>query len=274
MHDLLFQDGAFQIGPAAAIAIAALMIGYSTGGWPGGASLAAPVLTLAIPFERAQPAVLPLLVFSQLFALVIHRKNIVLRELGFVVALATVGIGIGWCIWSVCLDLPTFPAIRTGLKFVTALLTIGLAINLYLTRVRQPAKSTPEFGTLASALWCIAAGALSTIANVAGPLVVWFLNARHLNKEQLTATVAVSFLLINTIKFVPYSLLGFYDVRNFPAFIHDVWVTLPVFAFIVVAIFVGKWRLNKSSQRRFNIALVAGMIVVASAIIWQVAQTV
>jgi len=269
VSDALFVDHLLQIGPAIAVSAAVVLIGFASGGLPGIGSLAAPVLTLAFPFETAQKIVLPLFVISQTAGAWIHWKDIRWRELSFVVMFSTVGNGIGWIIWDVMLENPNFPVFRLYLKLATACLVMALAINIYLTRIRQPPLSMPNPGATTSALWCILAGTLSTVANLSGSLVVWFLNTRHLTREQLTATIAASYVLINLLKFIPYSALGFYSTSNIAESIsREVTVLPPILIIMIAAIVLGKWRLQATTPRRFNIALVTAMITVTAGIMW------
>lgn len=271
MNELLFSDGTLQVWPAVALGAAVMLIGFASGGLPGVASLAAPVLTLAVPFEQAQAVVLPLFLAGQLAGTIAHWKYIHWQELIRLVLLSAVGIVIGWLIWTVMLGNPEFPAMRSYLKCGTACLILILALNLYRTRIQQPPLEPPALGPKAGAFWCVMAGTLSTIANVSGSLVVWFLNTRHLKKEQLTSTIAASYLVINALKVIPYTALGFYDLSNVAvAARRDLVVWVPVLGLMSAAILLGRWRLHRTTQRRFNIALVSAMVVVACGILWQV----
>ena len=272
MTDLLFHNGTLQVWPVATLAIAAFIAGFATGGWPGGASLCAPVLTLALPFERAQSCVLPMLVFSQLFALVIHWNDIRWRLLWSVVGSAVVGISIGWLIWQVFLDCGHFSIIRRLLKSGVAVLTLLLAANIFLTRVRETPLPPQRMGATAGRLLCVAAGFLSTIANVAGPLLVWYMYTRNATKEQITATVAVSFLFINGLKFIPYTALGFYTWNGFHHLFASTISYSPIFVVVIFGVAIGRWRLVNTTDKRFDVAIVVGMVIVAGGILLQVAH--
>lgn len=271
MTDVLFSDGVFQLWPALAVAVAVMMIGFAAGGLPGVASLSAPVLTLAMPFEQAQAVIVPMFLFGQFIGTVAHWKYINWKELVFLVALSSIGVAVGWWIWTLVLGNPDFPVIRQRLKCATACLILALAFNLYRTRIQVPPRPSPALGRKTSMLWCVLAGTLSTIANVSGSLVVWFLNTRHLPKEQLTSTVAASYLIINALKIAPYTALGFYDLTDAGnAIQRDVVAWVLILTLMAAAILLGRWRLHRTTQRRFNIALVSAMLVVATGILWQV----
>ncbi len=271
MADVLLVDGAVRLWPAAAVAVAAVLIGFASGGLPGVASLAAPVLTLAVPFEQAQAVVLPMFLFGQLAGTIAHWKQIHWRELESLVGLAAIGILTGWWIWELMLGHPEFPTFRLYLKGATACIILALAYSLYRTRIREPALPSPQLGRKTSMAWCVLAGMLSTIANVSGSLVVWYLSTRNLKKEQLTATIAAGYLIINALKIIPYTALGFYDLSQVSALGRsDIPVWTPVFLLLFAAMLFGRWRLQRTTQKRFNIAIVTVMTTVAVGILWQV----
>lgn len=270
MTELLWEDGTLLVGPALALVAAVVLIGFASGGLPGVASLAAPVLTLTVPFEQAQAVVLPLFLLGQLAGTIAHWHSIHWKELVFLVLLSSVGIIVGWLIWIMMLGNPDFPAMRRWLKCGTACLILMLAWNLYRTRIHQPPVPSARLGTSASIFWCVMAGTLSTIANVSGSLVVWYLNTRHLKKEELTSTVAASYLVINALKIIPYTALGFYDLSNVSTGLRqDALVWIPVLLLMAAAILTGRWRLQRTTPRRFNVALVTAMVIVACGILWQ-----
>jgi uncharacterized membrane protein YfcA len=58
------------------------------------------------------------------------------------------------------------------------------------------------------------AGIVSTLAHAAGPVITIFLLGQHLRKEKFIGTAVIYFFMVNTVKLVPYALLGMIDTST------------------------------------------------------------
>jgi uncharacterized membrane protein YfcA len=58
------------------------------------------------------------------------------------------------------------------------------------------------------------AGIVSTLAHAAGPVITIFMLGQHLKKEKFIGTAVIYFFIMNTIKLIPYSLLGMIDTST------------------------------------------------------------
>jgi hypothetical protein len=266
MIEYLAPNGQFNPVSLLCLCIATVCIGFSSGGLPGAASLGGPVLAFDNDFLMAQKLVAFLLVLSQMWSPLLHWKSISWRELATVFFNACIGIALAWMFLKVWMDTPQLALIKQGLRFTSGVVVLLLACNIYWTRVKERGDVPKIRGLIAWAL-CIVAGFLTTLANVAGPLVAWFLQARGMKKENLVGTVATCFLLVNLVKFLPYYELGLYDGFGLQQLREEWHIWAALFLLLLVAMALGKWWVHRTEPRVFFAVLAVIMFGVALSLI-------
>jgi len=241
MHFEPWQWGLLLLGGLAA--------GFSKTGIPGTSILFVAVFANIMPARQASGVVLPLLIFADLFAYVVYRKNLEWRRVGRLLPWAVAGVVAGWYTLGHIDDAQTARA-------VGAVIAVMLALHLWRKR-RAPedavAHAPAWFGPAAGLL----AGFATMVANAAGPVMTLYLLAMRLGKLEFLGTGAAFFLVINWIK-VPFSAqLG---LLNAPSLALNLWL-LPA---VAIGALAGPWVVKRVDQQVFeNSALVlAGLATV------------
>lgn len=174
--------------------VAATISGFSKTGIPGISMLSVSIFAVLLPARQATGVVLPMLIFADLFAYVLYRKNLEWRRVGRLLPWAVAGLLIGW-----------FALGRINNEQTARLVGVIVAIMLGLhlrRRWKNPAAEAPAPGWFGP-LMGVFAGITTMVANAAGPVMTLYLLAMRLPKLEFLGTSAAFFLLINWLK-VPF----------------------------------------------------------------------
>ena len=220
----------------------AALAGFSKTGIPGIGILYVAVFANLMPARQATGAVLPLLIFADVFAFVVYRKHLEWRRVGQLLPWTLAGILDGWFVLGRVDDHQTA-------RIVGAVIALMLGVHV-VRKWRAPDEAVAHapawFGPFAGLL----AGFATMVANAAGSVMTLYLLAMRLPKLEFLGTSAAFFLLINWIK-VPFSTqLG---LLNAQSLLLNLWL-LPAVAFGALA---GPWVVKRINQTVFeNVALV------------------
>lgn len=213
----------------AVLGLAALMIGVSKTGFPGAGILAIPLVAMATPVllpDHPDPTkastglVLPMLIVGDIFAVAFYRRHAVWKHLVKLIPFAAIGIVLGARFMKMVSD--------RQIKLIIGLVVLAIlglsywrqqVLRLAEAKVRPAGSSEMELpsspvahGPLVRfvlAWWfpvCIGltAGVTTMMANAAGPIMLIYLLAMRLPKNEFIGTGAWYFLLLNCFK-VPFS---------------------------------------------------------------------
>jgi hypothetical protein len=184
---------------------AVLLLGLAKSGFGAGfGALATPLMALTITVPRAAAIMLPLLAIMDalgLFALVRQADWALLRRL---LPAGLIGSMIGFASFGL-FTAPTVGGIVGGM-------TLGfLALRLFF----PPKSDAPPPSRYTGWLLGAASGYTSFVAHAGGPPVAFYVLPMRLAPITYTATMAVFFAAVNLSKWVPYGLLGLFDMSNF-----------------------------------------------------------
>ncbi len=231
------------------MALAAMMAGFSKTGIPGMGILFVAIFANLMPARQASGLVLPLLIFADVFAYFVYRKNLEWRLVGRLLPWSLAGIVLGWYVLGRADD-------RQTARMVGAVIAVMLAGHLWRKwRASEEAvvHAPAWFGPFAGLL----AGFATMVANAAGSVMAIYLLAMRLPKLEFLGTSAAFFLLINWIK-VPFSAqLG---LLTMPSLTLNLYL-LPAVAAGALA---GPWVVKRVNQKVFESAalMLAGAAVV------------
>ena len=281
MYELIIDNNSINWAILLALIFSTTIVGFAAGGLPGAGSLAAPILTLVLPFEKAQAIAVPLLIIGQLFPLLFHREFVKKKQIIPIVLICSIGTIIGSILWYFCIEYTNYNQVKKYFKLFTAVLIILLICNIYRTKISKKTIPPISLGKVGGFLWYTFCGICSTIANISGPLVVWHLSTKKLSKEELTTTVAISFAFINIIKIPFYTLLGFYTLFESMNSINqnnqinyldykDILIIIILLLFGILSVLIGKKLLLVVKEIFFNIALISAMFIVVCMMLRQV----
>lgn len=224
------------------LVLGAITAGFSKTGIPGTSIFFVAIFANIMPARQATGLVLPLLIFADLFAFFVYRKNLQWRRVGRLLPWALAGVVAGWFALGRVNDLQTA-------RLVGVTIAVMLALHLWRkwrgTADEAAAHAPVWFGPFAGLL----AGFSTMVANAAGPVMTLYLLAMRLPKLEFLGTGAVFFLLINWIK-VPFGVqLG---LINLPS----LWINLWLLPAVAVGALAGPWVVKRVDQSVFeNLAL-------------------
>jgi len=224
------------------LVLGAITAGFSKTGIPGTSIFFVAVFANLMPARQASGLVLPLLIFADLFAYFVYRKNLEWARVGRLLPWAVGGVVIGWAVLGQVNDAQTA-------RIVGVVIAVMLALHLW-----RKWRGTAEEAATHAPAWFgpfsgLMAGFATMVANAAGPVMTLYLLAMRLPKLEFLGTGAAFFLIINWIK-VPFSAqLG---LLNAPSLTLNLWL-LPAVALGALA---GPWVVKRVNQAAFeNVAL-------------------
>ncbi len=222
----------------ALLALGAAFAGFSKTGIPGLGILFVAIFANLMPARQSTGLVLPLLIFADVFAYFVYRKNLNWARVGRLLPWALGGIAAGWVVLRYASDHQTT-------RIVGAVIAVMLALHLWRkwrgTAESAAAHAPAWFGPFAGLM----AGFATMVANAAGPVMTLYLLAMRLPKLDFLGTGAAFFLVINWIK-VPFSAqLG---LLTGPSLALNLWL-LPAVAAGALA---GPWVVQRVNQRVFE----------------------
>lgn len=224
------------------LAVAAVFFGFSKTGIPGISILSVGILANLMLAKQATGVVLPMLIFADVFAFFVYRKNLDWRRVGRLLPWAVGGVVLGWVALGRIDD-------RQTARLVGGILLFMLGMSLW-RRWKNPDEVATHAPVWFGPAMGLFAGLTTMIANAAGPVMTLYLLAMRLPKLEFLGTGAAFFLVINWIK-VPFAVqLG---IINSASLTLNLWL-LPA---VALGALLGKPVVERVNQRVFeNLALV------------------
>src|SRR6478609_3650480 len=175
--------------------VAATISGFSKTGIPGISILSVSIFAVVLPAKAATGVVLPMLIFADVFAYFVYRKELEWRRVGRLLPWAGAGLVIGWVVLG-------FVNNQQATRLIGAIIALMLAVHAW-RRTRPAAEATAAPPVWFGPFIGVFAGISTMVANAAGPVMTLYLLAMRLPKLEFLGTSAAFFLLINWIK-VPF----------------------------------------------------------------------
>ena len=225
----------FSLYAYAVLALVALISGIAKSGVPGLAIIGVVLAPMVLPAKISTGYILPFLIFSDVLAVIYWRKAAVWRYILAVLPAMFAGIVVGYFLMGVIED-----AVYAK---VLGCLVIFLMTLDWIRRHRHIPVPT---NSRALAWLCgFLAGIMTMLANAAGPVMMIYLLAMNISKEEFVGTNAWLYFIVNLIK-VPFSIhLGLLTPESF-------WVNLTMFPAILVGGFVGIFIVRRISGQTFT----------------------
>lgn len=236
------------------LVVGSVVAGFSKTGLPGTSILFVAIFPNIMPARQATGVVLPLLIFADLFAFTIYRKNLQWRRVGSLLPWAVLGVGAGWLALGRVNDQQTS-------RLIGGIIASMLALHVWRQRgaVDQVATQAPAwFGPLMG----LFAGFTTMVANAAGPVMALYLLAMHLPKLEFLGTGAAFFLVINWIKVPFIAQLG---LINRESLLLNLWL-LPA---VAAGALLGRPVVERVNQKNFeSIVLVLTAVAVVKLLLF------
>ncbi len=226
------QSSAYVLG-----ACAALLMGFAKAGIPPSAILSVALMTEAFSenAELSVGAMLPVLLVGDVLAVAFYRRHAQLRRLLGLVPYVALGMVLGYLILR--------QTDGNQLRPVLGWLILALFV-LEVLRRRFDWSKAAETWWFAAVLGT-AAGFGTMIGNAAGPVMTMYLLGQRLPKEQFIGTCAWFFLLVNTLKIVPFWSEGMITAGTLR-------FDLIIVPMVPIGIAAGIWVLPRIPQRFFD----------------------
>ena len=182
---------------------AVMSIGLAKGGFGAGAViLATPLLTLAIPVTHAVGLLLPLLIMTDIIALVHYRHHFDARSIKMLVPSACLGITAGALLFGYFSG--SMKALKMTIGFVSLLFVLFQVLRTSILGIMTRHRPSALEGILMGAT----AGFTSTMAHAGGPPALMYLLPQKLEKTVFVGSMVVFFAFVNLAKLIPYHFLG------------------------------------------------------------------
>ncbi len=224
--------------------VAAFLLGTSKTGLSGAGILAIALFAQVLPARASTGIVLPLLVVSDVVAVIGFRRHAVWSHLVRLIPITAVGVVIG----ALALRSPWLKS-NDEVRMAIGGIVVAIVLWIYYQRwhgadqqsEQDAARSTSWTLLLATGL---SAGVLTMVANAAGPIMVFYLLAAGLPKYEFIGTGAWFFFVMNLFK-LPFSAnLGLMTQESI---LFDVWLA-PV---AIAGALMGKWLMSLIKQKTF-----------------------
>ncbi len=218
----------------------AFLMGFSKTGLPGAGILAIPLVAFVIPAKASTGVVLPMLIMGDIFAVAFYRRHADWKHLSHLMPSAFVGIIAGYFALGVVTDGQLRPIIG-------AVILVMLGLN-YLREKRRLKEdddaAVPHNRTFAASMGLVG-GAVTMMANAAGPVIALYMLAMRLPKNIFVGTGAWYFMIMNCVK-VPFSAqLGLINKES-------VLLNLYMMPALVVGALLGVTVLKRLPEKLFN----------------------
>jgi uncharacterized membrane protein YfcA len=215
----------------------AFMIGVAKTGAPGVGTMIAPLMVLTVGDARLAAAwTLPVLSTADVFAVLYWRRHAEARQLLSLIPWVLVGIAGG----AVALSLD-----ELIIRRIIGVIIVGMLL-VYLWRRFRPTGQVEGN----PALYGVAAGFATTLANASGPVMNLYLLTKKLPKEKFVATGAWFFFAVNILKSPVYA---WYHLYSRASLLFDLLMVPAVLA----GALAGRWLIRHMPQHVFEVLVIA-----------------
>jgi uncharacterized protein len=222
--------------------LSTVLIGLTKTGLPGLGILFVPLFALVFPARASTGIVLPLLIVGDLVAVLWYRRHAVWAHLVRLLPWAVAGIVAGFFALGKVNDRQLRPILG-------ALILVLLGISIWREMATKGKAAVPTTWWFAGITGFLA-GLTTMMANAAGPVMMLYLLAMRLPKDEFIGTSAWFFAAVNWVK-VPFSLgLGLITPPSLAA---DAILAAGVLVGAVLGIVV----VNRLPQRAFSVSMQA-----------------
>ena len=194
MTDLFFYFSA---------SIGVILFGISKGGFGGPiAILAIPIMSLNMNPINAAAILLPILLIMDFIAIYIYWRKWDIKIIKIIIPPAIVGIIIGSLTFQFSSD--------NSIKIIVGIIAILFIFLSMFQKKNFPIKSNNFKGSF----WSLISGYTSFIIHAGGPPINFYLLPMKLDKTIYVGTITLVFLIINSIKLLPYYYLDQLVISN------------------------------------------------------------
>ena len=186
---------------------AMFFLGLSKGGFASIGILAVPILALVIPPVQAAGITLPVLILSDIIAVITYWGVFDRKTLQIVLPGSLIGLLIAW--------LTASWVTEHEIRLIVGLISIAFALNWWFRHRLKPVPHGPD--VVKGTFWSIIAGFTSFISHAGGPPFQMYAVPLRLEPRVFAGATVLTFAIINAVNTVPYFFLGQFDTANLTA---------------------------------------------------------
>jgi uncharacterized membrane protein YfcA len=244
-------------GGFAALAFAALLVGFSKTAVSGANTVSLAVFAAVLPARASTGVLLPVLIAGDVLAVLTYRRHAHWPTLWRLFPAVAAGVVLGtlFLVWA------DDGIVRTS---IGAILLLMAGVTLWRRRRAERAGEADEGdepdavtgrpGRAKARSYGVLGGFTTMVANAGGPVMSMYLLSAGFRKLGFLGTSAFFFLIVNLSK-VPFSAgLGLIDGRS-------LLLDAALVVFVVPGALIGKWAVTRIDQRLFEQLVIAATIV-------------
>jgi len=217
------------------LAVSALIAGVAKSGVPGTAILGSVLVPLVMPAKLSTGYVLPFLLFADIIAVAYWRKAAVMRYLVMLLPSMFAGVIAGFFLMG------HIPDAIYG-KALGSIVLLLLATDAVCRRKNIQIPQNSRLLAYGMGFLC---GVMTMMANAAGPVMMLYLLAMNITKEQFVGTNAWIFLINNAFKLPFSAALGLLTPGSFS-------INLILFPFVILGSVIGVFLVRRISGPSFE----------------------
>ncbi|MDU0300410.1 sulfite exporter TauE/SafE family protein [Streptomyces sp. PAL114] len=234
----------------AALALAALLVGFSKTAVSGANTVSLAVFAAVLPARASTGVLLPILIAGDVLAVLTYRRHAHWPTLWRLFPAVAAGVVVG----TVFLMWADDGIVRTS---IGAILLLMSAVTVWRRRradaEEEPGAVTTKADRVKARSYGVLGGFTTMVANAGGPVMSMYLLSAGFRKLGFLGTSAFFFLIVNTSK-LPFSAgLGLIDADSL---LLDAALVL----FVVPGAFLGKWAVTRINQRLFERLVIAATV--------------
>lgn len=231
---------------------AMLILGLAKGGFGIVGLLVVPILSLVISPVQAAGITLPILILSDVLALISYRRFYDRRLLLIMLPGGIVGIGIGW--------LTAAWVTEHEIRLIVGVVSLAFALNYWLRHRRNPVGG--EHDPVKGAFWGAVAGFTSFVSHAGGPPFQIYAAPLRLDPRIFAGSSVIFFAVVNWVKAVPYFFLGQFSSDNLLASAILLPVSIPATLF-------GVWLVKRFRQEQFYELIYWLIFLIGLYLVWE-----
>lgn len=228
----------------AALAAAAVLVGFSKTAVSGANTVSLAVFAAVLPARESTGVLLPILIAGDVLAVLTYRRHAHWPTLWRLFPAVAAGVVVG----TVFLMWADDAIVRTS---IGAILLMMAAVTLWRRRTPSdegepsPSPSPSRVSRLKAPSYGVLGGFTTMVANAGGPVMSMYLLSAGFRKLSFLGTSAWFFLIVNTSK-VPFSVgLGLIDA-------HSLLLDATLVLFVIPGAIIGKAAVHRINQRLFE----------------------
>ncbi|MFE2043803.1 sulfite exporter TauE/SafE family protein [Streptomyces sp. NPDC059477] len=239
-------------GGFAALAFAALLVGFSKTAVSGANTVSLAVFAAVLPARESTGILLPVLIAGDVLAVLVYRRHAHWPTLWRLFPAVGAGVVLGtvFLLWA------DDAQVRTS---IGAILLLMAAVTVWRRRQESAREADPDeivtrSGRVKARSYGVLGGFTTMVANAGGPVMSMYLLSAGFRKLGFLGTSAFFFLIVNVSK-VPFSVgLGLIDARS-------LLLDAALVVFVLPGALLGRWAVNRINQRMFEQLVIAATVV-------------